>query len=128
MALKKEKKIKGYKAEYWKITDLSLGLINSTMYVELGLFKDKPTRDSDPSAIMDVINFEWKSPEDFMLVANMTVLEMVGYAYSKIIKSDVREVPVLDDNGQIMYDIDGNQLTEVKETNWFSDSEAVLEI
>lgn len=53
MALKKQKTIKGYPAEYWRILQLSTNMDRGDAVITLGLYKDKATRDADSMAVID---------------------------------------------------------------------------
>ena len=107
MALIKEKTIKGFTAEYWKITKANIDTMNATIRVELGLFKDRDIRLQGIKNMIDSKRFEWTDPAQFAVVAQMTVLQLIAYVYSKIKESNI---------------IDG------VEQNWFADSEDALEV
>jgi len=125
MALKKQKEVKGFTSEYWKVTNFKADLMTCTLTACLSLFKDKYTRDSDNSAIMKSIGFKWIIPEEFETIAQITVLELVSYIYTKI-KESKPEIK-RDENGLPMFEPDG--VTPImEETNWFNDAEDVLEI
>lgn len=53
MALKKQTIIKGFTAEYWKITQIISDHIRKECFVTLALYKDRETRFGDILAIID---------------------------------------------------------------------------
>lgn len=53
MALNKIKTIKGVECSYWRILQLNQNYDRSDAVITLGLYKDKATREADPTAIMD---------------------------------------------------------------------------
>lgn len=57
MALKKIKQIKGYNAEYWRIVQLNTNFESKESVITLALYKDKATRDADPTAIVDTYQY-----------------------------------------------------------------------
>lgn len=125
MALKKIKEVKGFNAEYWKITDLKLDLMTATLSCQLSLFKDKPTREEGLSNMMENKRFRWTIPEEFNNVAQMSVLEMVAFVYTKI--KEPKPEPIMGDDFKYVYEEDGETLV-TQETNWFADAVDILEI
>jgi|GEM_PF-4251293 len=126
MALKKIKEIKGYTAEYWKITDVKLDLMTYTLGCELGLYKDKVTREEGKSNQITREIFRWTIPENYEDVSIMTFLEIIAYSYEKIKESKIKQRQVTVD-GELQFDNDGKPIMEDYESNWFADSEDVLE-
>ena len=53
MAYIKTKPFKGYSAKYWNITTVQDNKANGTTTVILSLFKDRATRNADPSATLE---------------------------------------------------------------------------
>lgn len=107
MALTKEKTIKGYPAEYWKITWIKLNTMDYSFSCELGLYKDKACRDVGRENMVDSKTYTWTDPTAFAEISALTALGCFGWAYDKIVES------VLDEGGS--------------ETNWFIDAVSVLE-
>jgi hypothetical protein len=124
MALKKSKEVKGYLAEYWKITAIRFDYINLSLQAEMCLFKDMQSRLAGDNNSMERIVRSWgiqnfykgstmTIPEMFMDFANKSMLEIVGMVYVKWVE------PVMEDN---------LETGEQENTNWFSDAENVMEV
>ena len=137
MALKKIKTIKGYDAEYWKMTRVGFDLMTLTLSSQLDVFKDMATRQAGSInsmgrevkkwGIMDLpLNGE-TIEERFAEVAGKTFLEIVSLAYTKWVESDIQSrQQVIDGVPQV--DEQGRPIMEDYEANWFADSESVLEV
>lgn len=108
MALKKEKTVKGYTAEYWKITWVKLDTMSYTISCELCLYKDMSTRQLGRKNMVEREIFSWpQSTSSLAEFAALTTLESFEWAYNKIVESE------LDENGA--------------ETNFLVDAVSILE-
>ena len=58
MAITKIKSIKGYNAEYWRISQLNSNFDRSDAVITLSLYKDKATRDLDSNATVDSLQYD----------------------------------------------------------------------
>jgi len=129
MALQKEKEVKGYIADYWKITSINLDLMTATLMAKLSLFKNRDTRNEGTQNTLVVEEFSWTIPEEFSIVATMSVYEMVAYVYSKIKESRIEQRPKLNEDGEIIWEDQNEGIPEMEdyEANWFADSVPILE-
>lgn len=129
MALLKQKEFKGYVGEYWKIVDIQLDLVGSKMKVSLGLFKDRDARSQGKNNMLTREVFSFGSPEQFYAVAQMTVIQMVGWAYQQITAISYQDEVAKDEDGNILLDEENNPIIiQVEIPNWFSDAENVMEV
>ena len=53
MGIIKNKTVKGYVGSYWRIIQINCNFDRNDAVVTFGLYKDKETRNSDPSAVID---------------------------------------------------------------------------
>lgn len=120
MALKKAKEYKGYIGEYWKVTQMTINLMNDTIGYELCLFKDRTARlgGRDNMLTREVSKFTSSKLEA------KTTKQKIELVYTEIKKSKMEQkmdednLPVVDKKGKIV----------MEETNWFADSVNVLEV
>lgn len=137
MALKKTKNIKGFTAEYWKITRVSFDLMTLTLTSQLDLFKDMSARQAGISNSMGREVRKWNImelplngttiEERFTEVANKTIFEIITLAYVKWTESNIQLRPQLIDGVQQMNENE-QPVMEEYETNFFADAESVMEI
>ena len=138
MALKKIKNIKGFEAEYWKMTSVKFDLMNLKIISQLDVFKDITVRQSGQANSMGrevrtwgIMDFPLQATtieERYMEVASKTFLEIVSIAYIKWKESDIQQRPLLDEYGMPQYDENNQLIMEDYEANWFADAEDVIEV
>ena len=127
MALIKEKEVKGYIAQYWKITTVTANIMNWTLSCSLSLFRDKDVREQGIQNQLDMRSFSWDVKDEIEKLSNSTMLELIEFAYNKIVESKSSTQPVYNDDGSQKLDDSGNPVTKTIELNWFADAVSDIE-
>jgi hypothetical protein len=128
MALQKQiENAAGQTADYWRVGLIIADHVNRTSRVEVSLYKDQDARLAG-RAVVETRNFYWDG-DDFPF--DLDVLDIEGNNQVKLAYLKLKEprpveniVPVLDENGEQVYDELGEPVTttEIVETNWFADA------
>jgi len=58
MALQKTKTIKGFEANYWRFLEIHTNMNRNDAVCVFGLYKDQATREADPDAILETVQFD----------------------------------------------------------------------
>jgi hypothetical protein len=127
MALVKEKTVNNYPAEYWKITWVKLDSMDYSLTCELCLYKDQATRNLGRENMVERKVFTWKNPSEFAAISALTALGCFGWAYDKIVESDVTNEKQYDENQNLIVDENGDAVLLAVENNFFADAVAVVE-
>jgi len=107
MAIKKEKTVRGIKADYWKIVDCDV----KRGVVCLALYLNKEHAQVRENMIDGRTRFDIEFPVD--------VSKPLEYAYAKI-KESLQEDRIVQEATE-----EQEAITELVETNWFADAEDV---
>jgi hypothetical protein len=127
MGLKKQQNHKGFLPEYWKIKELNLDFARKKIYILFCLYKDRASSLSDSMEYIEGKNIEIDVTDNIATIRTKTLDEVVAYAYTQIKQSVIAKMPVRDEEGNIVYYEDGTQATHMQESNYFADSEDVIE-
>ena len=120
MALEKEKEITGFVAKYWKISQLNVDFMTSSVKVELSLFKDEETRQENKRVFRKM--FTWNDIETFQSISALATEGRLALVYAKIKESNIQREHILDDMGEPVLDSDGEPTYTDVEKNWFVDA------
>ena len=127
MALIKEKSIKGYTADYWKIITITADIMNWNLSCDLCLFRNKDVREKGMQNQLETQSFRWNIKDNITQLSNMTMLELIKFAYEKIVESDIRVQNVYNADGEPELDENDNPITKDIELNWFADAISDIE-